>query len=183
MLVLLDRDGVINEDRPDFVKSPDELVFIPGALHAIAALNGRGHKVVIVTNQSCIGRGIITTDTLAAIHEKLYRELRSVGGKIDHLFFAPDAPWAATENRKPGAGMFRAALEMFREKSENAVLIGDSKRDLLAAAAAGCHRILVQTGKGRQVQQGGIETELLPVSVAADLSQAVGYILDGRFSE
>lgn len=182
MLVLLDRDGVLNEDRLDFVKSPDELVFIPGALEAVARLNVARHKVVIVTNQSCVGRGIISAQTLSVIHEKLYRSLASVNAKVDHVFFAPDAPWAATENRKPGAGMFFAAMQMFREDAKNSVLIGDSKTDLQAAVAAGCHRILVQTGKGRATQKSGFDKTFLPVSVAKDLNQAVDYILDGRFS-
>ncbi|MBL4740073.1 MAG: HAD-IIIA family hydrolase [Sneathiella sp.] len=182
MLVLLDRDGVINEDRTDFVKTPDELIFIPGALKAIAALNTHGHLVAIVTNQSCIGRGIITTETLTNIHGKLLQSLAAVGGKIDHIFFAPDAPWEATENRKPGAGMFYSAMAMFRYKPRNTVLIGDTKRDIQAAAKAGCHRILVQTGKGTATQQDGFEPDLLPVSVAKNLAQATDYILEGRFS-
>ncbi|MBL4907306.1 MAG: HAD-IIIA family hydrolase [Sneathiella sp.] len=182
MLVLLDRDGVLNEDRSDFVKTPEELVFIPGALEAIASLNSHGHKVAVVTNQSCIGRGIITPDTLSNIHEKLFSALAQVGGRVDQLFFAPDAPWKATENRKPGAGMFFSAMQMFRETPQNTVLIGDSKTDLQAAAKAKCHRILVQTGKGRKTQKQGIDPDLLPVSIAKDLSQAVDYILEGRFS-
>lgn len=182
MLVLLDRDGVLNEDRSDFVKNPGELIFIPGALEAVATLNSAGHKVVVVTNQSCIGRGIITTEILSSIHDKLYGALASVNGKVDHLFFAPDAPWEATENRKPGAGMFLAAMQMFRETPQNTVLIGDSKTDLQAAAKAKCHRILVQTGKGKATQQSGLTKNLLPVSVAKDLRHAVDYILQGRFS-
>lgn len=182
MLVLLDRDGVINEDRTDFVKTPDELIFIPGALSAIATLNAHGHNVAIVTNQSCIGRGIINTETLQNIHGKLQKSLADIGGKIDHIFFAPDAPWDATENRKPGAGMFFSAMTMFRQKPSDTVLIGDSKGDIQAAAKAGCHRILVQTGKGLATQQGGFDPDLLPVAVAKDLAQAIQYILEGRFS-
>jgi D-glycero-D-manno-heptose 1,7-bisphosphate phosphatase len=181
VLVLLDRDGVINEDRTDFVKSPDELVFIPNALKAIAALNAARHYVVIVTNQSCIGRGLITEETLTSIHNKLRTELRRQNGKIDQIFFAPDAPWEATENRKPGAGMIRSALRQFRTAPEQAVMIGDSLRDLQAAHKAGCHRILVQSGKGLKTQKDGFDPEMLPITVAKDLSEATRFILDGRF--
>jgi len=182
VLVLLDRDGVINEDRPDFVKSPDELIFIPGALEAITRLKGNGHIVAIVTNQSCIGRGIITPETLFNIHEKLLGNIRKMGSDIDHIFIAPDAPWEATENRKPGCGMMKAAMTMFSEKPKNTVLIGDSQTDLQAATKAGCHRILVRSGKGAKTQANGIPSDLLPVSVARDLTEATDYILNGRFS-
>jgi len=182
VLVLLDRDGVINEDRDDFVKSPDELVFVPGALAAIARLKRHGHILVIVTNQSCIGRGIITPDTLHNIHEKLLDAIRAIGSDIDHIFVAPDAPWEATENRKPGSGMMKSAMLMFKERASNTVLIGDSKTDMQAAAAAGCHRILVRTGKGAKTQADGIPSNLLPVSIAKDLEEASGFIIGGRFS-
>ncbi len=182
MLVLLDRDGVLNEDRPDFVKSPEELVFIPGALDAVADLTAAGHTIAVVTNQSCIGRGLITQETLDTIHAKLLSALSSKGGRIEHIFVAPDAPWEATENRKPGAGMVKAALSMFREQPGNAILIGDSKRDLQAARAAGCHRILVQTGKGQKTQKEGLDHELLPVSIAKNMTEAAHFIQSGRYS-
>ena len=182
MLILLDRDGVINEDRAHFVKSPDELVFISGALQAICRLKKYGHILAIVTNQSCIGRGIITPDTLHSIHEKLLGNIREMGSDIDHIFIAPDAPWEATENRKPGSGMMKAAMSMFAETPANTVLIGDSKSDLQAAMAAGCHRILVRSGKGAKTQADGIPRDLLPVSVAKDLAEATEFILTGRFS-
>ncbi|MCG8492367.1 MAG: HAD-IIIA family hydrolase [Sneathiellales bacterium] len=182
MLVLLDRDGVINEDRPDFVKSPEEFVFLKGAVEAIARLKSAQHLIAIVTNQSCIGRGIITEERLASIHQKLCTELAKHQCSIDHIYVAPDAPWNATEMRKPGAGMIKAALSKFRHSPENTVLVGDAKRDLQAAAAAGCHRILVQTGKGMKTQKDGLEPDLLPVSVAKDLAEATDFILQGRFA-
>lgn len=181
MLVLLDRDGVINEDRKDFVKSPDELVYIDGSLEAIARLNAEGHKVVVVTNQSCIGRGIITEDQLAVIHQKLHHSLKAVSGHLDDIFIAPDAPWEATEMRKPGPGMVRAAMEKYRTTPADTVLVGDAERDLRAAKTAGCHRILVQTGKGRATQAAGIENDLLPLRIAENLAVAVDYIREGGF--
>jgi len=182
VLVLLDRDGVINEDRPDFVKSPEEFVFLEGAVKAIARLKSAGHTLAIVTNQSCIGRGIITTDRLASIHEKLQTELSKHHCTIDHIYVAPDAPWEATDMRKPGDGMIRAALTRFSKSPKETVLVGDAKRDLQAAATAGCHRILVQTGKGLKTQKEGLDAQLLPVSVAKNLEEAAGFILDGRFA-
>nr|WP_240969507.1 D-glycero-beta-D-manno-heptose 1,7-bisphosphate 7-phosphatase [Sneathiella limimaris] len=180
-MVILDRDGVINEDRTDFVKTPDELVFIDGALSAISRLNKAGHTVVIATNQSCIGRGIITTDTLTIIHQKLTKSLKAAGGWVDQIFFAPDAPWEATNMRKPGDGMMKAALNQFGAKPSNTVVIGDSLRDLQAAASSGCHRCLVQTGKGVKTQKEGLPRDILPVAVAASLSEAVDFIEAGRF--
>jgi D-glycero-D-manno-heptose 1,7-bisphosphate phosphatase len=181
MLVLLDRDGVINEDRDDFVKSPDELVFIPGSLNAVGRLNNAGHLVAIVTNQSCIGRGLISHDQLTAIHDKLNENLRRVTARVDAIFVAPDAPWAATQMRKPAPGMMLMAMEKFRHTPRETILIGDSISDMEAALAAGCHRILVQTGKGAQTQRAGLTPDLLPVSVARNLEQAVDYVLEERY--
>jgi D-glycero-D-manno-heptose 1,7-bisphosphate phosphatase len=181
MLVLLDRDGVINEDRPDFVKSPEELVFIQGSLEAVSRLNNAGHLVVVVTNQSCIGRGIITEDQLTVIHGKLQDSLKRAAARLDAIFVAPDAPWAATQMRKPAPGMMLKAMDRFNQTPDRTVLIGDSPGDMEAAFAAGCHRVLVQTGKGRQTQQAGLAPHLLPISVARDLEQAVDYVLEERF--
>ena len=181
MLVLLDRDGVINEDRADFVKSPAELIFIPKALEAIARLNGHGHKLAVVTNQSCIGRGIINEDQLDSIHGKLRDALAKVAGRLDDIIIAPDAPWAATERRKPGPGMLIEAMRKFNMLPAETVLIGDSERDIEAAKSAGCHRILVQTGKGRKTLADGLKRHLMPVHIAADLDEAANFILEGRF--
>jgi D-glycero-D-manno-heptose 1,7-bisphosphate phosphatase len=181
VLIILDRDGVINEDRADFVKTPDEMVFIDGALQAIARLNAAHHQVVIATNQSCIGRGIITEDRLNDIHEKLLSAAAKTRATLDRIYFAPDAPWAETAFRKPGPGMLQQAMQDFRSKPAQTVMIGDSLRDLQAAQASGCHRILVQTGKGRKTQAQGLPTEILPVAIASDLTQAVQFIEDGRF--
>jgi len=181
VLVVLDRDGVINEDRSDFVKSPSELVFINGALSAISRLNALNHQVVIATNQSCIGRGIISEDTLTQIHAKLHQELNRIGGKIDEIFVAPDPPWAATDMRKPSAGMILSAMQKFRKSPSQTIFIGDALRDMQAAKTAECHRLLVQTGKGRKTQADGTLASLLPVSVAADLTEAVSFIESDRF--
>lgn len=180
MLIILDRDGVLNRDSPDdYVKSPGELVMLPGVGKAVAQLNAQQWPVAICTNQACVGKGIIDEAMLGRIHEKLYDELAREGAKIDALFFAPDPPWAQTERRKPGAGMLREAMQRFRMTPQETVFIGDSLTDLQAGAKAGVRCILVRSGKGAQVQAKGIPPELLPVTVAEDLPDAVHRLLSG----
>lgn len=177
MLVLLDRDGVLNANRDDYVKTPAELAMLPGAAAAVARLNAAGHRVAVCTNQSCIGRGIIGEERLAEIHGRLHTELARAGARLDSLFHAPDPPWAATERRKPGPGMLRQAMARLRRGGEPVVFIGDQLTDLQAAHAAGCARILVRCGHGAEVQARGIPPDLLPVRVFEDLAQAVETLL------
>ncbi|MFN3400419.1 MAG: D-glycero-alpha-D-manno-heptose-1,7-bisphosphate 7-phosphatase, partial [Ferrovibrio sp.] len=169
MLILLDRDGVLNQNPADeFVRTPAELHLIPGAAKAVAQLNARGWPLAVCTNQSCIGRGIIDEAMLGRIHEKLFDELARENAKIDALFFAPDPPWAQTDRRKPGAGMLREAMQRFRKSPAETVFIGDSLTDLQAGATAGVRRILVRSGKGAQTQAKGLPQDVLPVTVAED---------------
>lgn len=177
MLVLLDRDGVLNADRPDYVKSPDELRMLPGAAAAVARLNAAGHRVAVCTNQSCIGRGLLDEAGLARIHARLRAELAGAGAWLDALFHAPDAPWAATERRKPNPGMLREAMAHLRREREPVLFIGDSLTDLQAAHAAGCARILVRSGHGAAVEAAGLPPGLLPVPVFDDLARAVDALL------
>lgn len=177
MLVLLDRDGVLNEERADYVKSPDELVMIEGSAQAVSRLNDAGHKIALVTNQSAVGRGMISADMLERIHEKLRTELARSGARLEEIFVCTDPPWAATERRKPGAGMLREALERFRAVPPETYMIGDSLRDLQAAATAGCQRVLVRTGNGSATQAQGLPNEVLPVAVYENLPSAVDALL------
>jgi D-glycero-D-manno-heptose 1,7-bisphosphate phosphatase len=177
MLVMLDRDGVLNEERTDYVKSPGELVMIARSAEAVARLNAASHKVAVVSNQSAVGRGIINEAMLARIHDKLRGELARAGAKLDLLLYCPDPPWAESGRRKPRPGMLLEALSHFRTRSENAIMIGDSLRDLEAAKSAGCRRILVRTGKGAETQGKGLPTHLLPIGVYNDLADAVDGIL------
>ena len=172
MLVLLDRDGVLNEDREDSVKAPEELVFIEGSLVAVATLKRAGHIVVLVTNQSVVGRGIINRDTLDRIHEKLGLALSRAGGRLDDILICPDPPWEASDRRKPGPGMLNEAISRFAARAEETVMIGDDLRDLQAATAAGCQRILVLSGKGRKTLDAGLPDEVQPVTVYDDLAAA-----------
>ena len=179
MLILLDRDGVLNEDRDDFVKTPDELVLLPGAAEAVRALNDAGHILALVTNQSAVGRGIISAARLEEIHQALRSKLARAGARLDHIEICTDPPWADSDRRKPAPGMLRAMLARFRTAPAEAVMIGDDLRDLDAALAAGIPRILVRTGKGARLQAQGLPPHILPVSVYDDLAEAARALTTG----
>ncbi len=176
-LVLLDRDGVLNIDRADSVKSPDELVLISGAAAAVARLNRAGVAAVVVSNQSVVGRGIIDAAMLARIHEKLRSELAAKGAALDAIIVCTDAPDHASERRKPGTGMLREAMATFNADPARTIVIGDALRDLEAAVAVGCPRVLVRTGKGAATEAAGIPANLRPVTVHDDLGGAVEALL------
>lgn len=177
MLVLLDRDGVINEDRSDSVKQCDELVLIDGAAEAIALLNRHDIKVAVVTNQSVVGRGIISEDMLSTIHAHLQQLLQARGAHLDAIYTCTDHPNRATHRRKPGDGMVQEALRHFTADPACTPLVGDALRDLQAAATAGCPRYLVRTGKGAELETHGIPQALAPVEVVKDLPAAVAHIM------
>ena len=146
-LVILDRDGTINADSDDFVKSADEWQPLPGALEAIARLNHAGWRAVIASNQSGLGRGLFDAAALNAIHAKLHRQLAAVGGRIDAVFFCPHAPEEGCGCRKPLPGLFRQIGERLGVDLAGVPAVGDSVRDLQAGVAAGCTPHLVLTGK------------------------------------
>lgn len=176
-LVLLDRDGVLNQDRTDYVKSTDELVVLPGAPQAVARLNRAGIKVAVVSNQSAVGRGVISQAGLDAIHASLCAHLAAHGAALDALLFAPDAPDRATDRRKPGPGMLLEAMARFQASPADSVMIGDQPTDAEAARRAGVGFILVRTGKGRTT-----EAALAPgraLGVFDDLGGAVAALLGG----
>ena len=147
-LIILDRDGVINEDSDAYIKSPDEWVPIPGSLEAIAQLNRAGYRVVVATNQSGVGRGLLNLETLNRIHSKMQRMASEVGGLIDAVFFCPDTD-AANPNRKPHPGMLLDIMRRLKYPNLHGVpVVGDSVRDIRAARAADAWPLLVKTGKG-----------------------------------
>ena len=180
MLVMLDRDGVINEDRADSVKSIDELVLIEGAAQAIAKLNHAQAKVAIITNQSVVGRGTITSQQLDTIHDHLRALLAQHGAHVDAIYVCADHPDAASNRRKPAAGMLHEALQHFSADPSQSPMVGDALRDLQAAHAAGCPRYLVKTGKGAALLQEGVPQSLNPVVLCDDLAAAVDVILEAR---
>jgi len=176
-LILLDRDGVLAEEVPNYVKHPGELKLIPGAAAALARLNRAGWRVAVCTNQSVVGRGIIPSAMLERIHEHLRDGLAREGGRIDAIFACTDPPWAATERRKPGAGMLREALSRFSAEPAATPMVGDSLGDMQAALKAGCPRVLLRTGHGARTQAAGLPPELAPVAVHADLAAYVAHLL------
>ncbi|WP_374403691.1 D-glycero-beta-D-manno-heptose 1,7-bisphosphate 7-phosphatase [Niveibacterium sp.] len=149
-LIILDRDGVINVDSAQFIKSPDEWRPIPGSLEAIARLNEAGYRVVVASNQSGVGRGLFDMDTLNAIHGKMTKLLAQAGGRIDAIFFCPHPADSTCDCRKPRAGMLREISARFNTDLRGVPTVGDSLRDLLAGQEVGCELFLVLTGKGER---------------------------------
>jgi len=147
-LIILDRDGVINFDSDHYIKSPEEWKPIPGSLSAIARLNQTGYRVVVATNQSGIGRGLFGMDVLNAIHDKMLRSAAQVGARIDAVFFCPHTDADRCDCRKPKPGMLHEIALRFNVELAGLPAVGDSLRDLQAAAAVGARPILVMTGKG-----------------------------------
>ena len=152
-LIILDRDGTINEDRDDFVKTPDEWVPIHGALEAIARLNHSGWHTVVVTNQSGLGRGLFDMSTLNAMHLKMNQMLAKQGGRIDAVFFCPHTPEEHCDCRKPQPGLLLQVGERYGLNLKDVAVVGDSLRDLLAGAAAGCPTHLLRTGKAARYSE------------------------------
>jgi D-glycero-D-manno-heptose 1,7-bisphosphate phosphatase len=174
-LVILDRDGVINQDSDQFIKNPEEWKPIPGSLEAIARLNHTGYRVVVASNQSGIGRGLFDMGALNAINDKMYRALAQVGGRIDALFYCPHSAEVDCDCRKPKPGMFHDIAQRFNVDLAGVPSVGDSLRDLQAAAAAGAEPMLVLTGKGAKTKRaGGLPDKTM---LFANLAEAVRHIV------
>ena len=172
-LVILDRDGTINEDRDDYVKSPEEWVPVPGSLEAIARLNHAGWHTVIATNQSGLARGLFDMAALNAIHERMNRELAMFGGRIDAVFFCPHGPAEGCKCRKPLPGLFTMIGERYGIDLSESYVVGDTLADLQAGAAVGCATHLVRSGKGARLDAAAlarVATELPNAVVHADLA-------------
>ena len=172
--VLLDRDGVINQDSGDFIKSPDEWIPIPKSLEAIALFNQHGYQVIVITNQSGVGRGLYSDATLAEMHFKMSRLAAEVGGEISHIYYCPHLPDAGCKCRKPLPGM----LHQFSQDADVALdelyFIGDSLRDLKAGIAAGAKSLLVKTGNGEKTLAANPDLNL---PIFEDLYDAAEYII------
>lgn len=174
-LIILDRDGVINEDSDEYVKSPEEFIFIPGSLEAIARLVNAGYRVTVATNQSGLARGLFDLDTLNQMHGKLQRALATLGAQIDLIAYCPHGPNDDCRCRKPQAGLYREIAERLGVKLEGVPVVGDSLRDLEAARTVGARPMLVRTGKGERTLANG--EGLAQVPVYADLAEAVDALL------
>lgn len=174
-LIILDRDGVINEDSDDYIKSPDEWRPIPGSLEAIVRLNRAGYRVVIASNQSGLARGLFDMDTLLRIHDKLHRSLAALGGAVDAIFFCPHAPADDCACRKPKPGLLLDIGVRLQTSLLDVPLVGDNLKDVQAARAVGARPLLVRTGKGAAVEARG--EDLVGVPVYDDLAAAVDALL------
>ncbi len=153
--VIVDRDGTINYDSDDYIKSVAEWRPIPGSIEALARLSQAGYRVIVATNQSGLGRGLFDAATLAAIHDAMCRAVARAGGRIDAIFFCPHTPDANCDCRKPKPGMLLDIARRFNLSLAEVPAVGDTLRDLQAAVAAGAQPVLVLTGKGGETQNAG----------------------------
>lgn len=180
-LIVLDRDGVINQDSDTFVKSPEEWVAIPGSLEAISRLCREDYQVVVVTNQSGISRGYYSVNTLNRIHQKMLDELHHFGGEISALFFCPHSDTDDCECRKPKPGMLLELGRRLKCDLNEVYAVGDSLRDIQAAQSAGAKPILVETGKGsrtlKKLESDDMQGKFGSVPRFSDLGAFVDHIL------
>ena len=179
-LVILDRDGVINEDSDAYIKSPDEWRPLPGSLDAIARLGRGGWRVVVATNQSGLRRKLFDIGTLARIHDKMRRQLAEVGGHVEAIFICPCTDQERCTCRKPKPGMLNEIAERLFISLHDVPYIGDKSSDLRAAKAAGAQPWLVRTGKGAAVELEG--KDLNGVRIFDDLSSAVDALISEESS-
>lgn len=176
-LAILDRDGVINQDSPAFIKSPQEWILLPGSAAAIARLNRAGWRVAVATNQSGLARGLFDQATLARIHEQMERELAVFGAHIDAIAVCPHGPADQCACRKPQPGLLKQLAAQFGVNLRGVPVIGDALRDIQAAQAVGAWPILVHTGQGA-LTAARAAASLSGVTQVADLAAAVDLLLD-----
>lgn len=175
--IILDRDGVINHDSKQYIKSPSEWAVIDGAPEAIARLNNAGYHIAVATNQSGLGRGLFTLETLTNIHRKMTDTIESAGGAIDMIVFCPHRPAEQCECRKPNPGLLYAINQEIPLNPDTDWMIGDTAKDLTAAQRIGIRGALVETGKGRgELTAGFVSRETNPVF--SDLRGFVNWLLD-----
>jgi D-glycero-D-manno-heptose 1,7-bisphosphate phosphatase len=172
--VLLDRDGVINHDSDDFIKSPDEWIPIEKSLEAIALLNQAGFNVVVISNQSGVGRGYFSLETLAEIHQKLHNLLAEKGGKISAIYFCPHLPTDNCLCRKPKTGLLELFSQKYQVSLKNLFFVGDSLSDVKAAQSVAAKPLLVKTGKGLKTLA---DNPHLEIPVFENLYDATKFIL------
>ncbi len=179
--VLLDRDGVINADSKDYILTPSAWTALPGSLTAIADLHRYGAQVGVCTNQSAVGRGWLTTDQLDDIHRTMRRAIEHAGGTLAGIWVCPHAPDAGCACRKPAPGLILSALEQLNCSAEEALMIGDSQRDVDAAQAAGIEAWCVRTGNGLATEQQWAKAHTgsaASVPIFDDLRDAVNTLID-----
>lgn len=169
--LILDRDGVINHDSDGYIKSPDEWLPIPGSLKAIAKANRAGFRVIVVTNQSGLARGLFDINTLNAIHKKMHQKLARVGGRIEAVLFCPHHPDDGCDCRKPAPGMLNEIRNRLNISLDKVLFVGDTYSDVEAARAAGALPALVLTGKGERTVSA--DNDLANVAIYPDLASCI----------
>lgn len=177
-LLVLDRDGVINEDSPDFIKSVDEWLPLAGSIDAIASLSKAGFTIAVASNQSGLARGLFERATLAAMHDKLRGLVTSAGGCVDWIVYCPHGPNDGCDCRKPLPGLLQQIGDHFGMEMAGIPVIGDSLRDLEAALAIGARPILVRTGNGGAAAR-NLPPSLLNIEIYDDLAAAAMALMDG----
>lgn len=175
-LAILDRDGVINRDSADYIKTPGEWQPLPGSLEAIARLSRGGWTVAVATNQSGVGRGLFDRQTLYRIHAKLRAAVRAAGGELGRIAYCPHAPGDGCDCRKPSPAMILDLCRHYRAAPAETPVVGDSVRDVEAARAAGAIPLLVLTGNGREAERALADLGR-PALTAPDLAGAADLIL------
>ena len=177
-VVFLDRDGVINVDSPDYIKSWSEFQFISGSLEALKRLNESGFTIIVITNQSAVNRGMIPEPVLHEMHDNMRRAVQKQGGCIADIFYCPHRPDEGCGCRKPKPGLIQQAQQRHRLDPSTAWMVGDSVKDILCARNAGCgHAILVRTGNGRSSERMLLEKQTPPDHVVENLLEAVDFIV------
>jgi len=180
-LIILGRDGILNEFREDHIKAPEEWVAVPGALEAVSRLNHAGWHVVVATNQSGIGRGMIDMAAVNAVHAHMLRELQQLGGRIDAVFFCPHTPEDGCTCRKPLPGLLHDIAQRYGVDMATVPMVGDTLRDLQAALAAGCEPHLVRTGRAAALDADEVARLLQQVPGAfmhSDLAALAAHLLE-----
>lgn len=176
-LVILDRDGVINRDSREFVKTPDEWIPLPGSVEAVARLSSAGYTVAVASNQSGLARGLFNEATLVAMHDKFRALVDAAGGAVGRIEWCPHGPDDGCECRKPSPGLLVRIGRHYDVALENVPVIGDSMRDLQAAVAVGARPILVRTGNGAQTET-RLPDELVDIEVFDTLADAADALID-----
>ena len=178
--IFLDRDGVINEDLEDYIKTWKEFQFIKGVQPALKQFHQAGIPVVVITNQSAIGRGLVTEGELSVIHNRMVNAVEKSGGRISKIYYCPHHPDAHCRCRKPRIGLLKKAAKELDLDLTKCVLVGDNLKDILAGNRAGCRTVLVQTGQGKESLKKILEgkTKIKPDWVCESLAAATPLILD-----
>lgn len=177
-LVILDRDGVINADSDNYIKTVDEWIPLPGSIDAIARLSQAGYRIAVATNQSGLARGYFDEYTLANMHSRMCALVEEAGGQIDVICYCPHAPDEMCQCRKPLTGLLEQIATELNQSVQHAWLVGDHEKDLQMAVAGGCKPLLVRTGKGALMEQ-KISAELrAQTMVVDDLAAAATFILN-----